>query len=163
MKIRYLTFLVAALMILPSIVSADSNRSITRHIQSTSPCRIIQSHAIELLLSEGGQSESKDETDNAEDDGSRNGSRRSVGYRVQVFSDNNARTAKNEARSMARNISSRFPEQKTYVTYNSPYWRLRIGDFRNQTEANEFADELRKAFPSYAKEVRVVRDRISSN
>lgn len=86
---------------------------------------------------------------------------RMAGYRVQVFSDNNARTAKNEARSKQRVISSRFPQYQTYVMYTSPYWRLKVGDFRTQQEANNAAEELRRAFPSYSKEIRVVRDRVN--
>lgn len=86
---------------------------------------------------------------------------RMAGYRVQVFSDNNARTAKNEARSKQRVISARFPNHQTYVMYTSPYWRLKVGDFKTQKEANIVAEELRKAFPSYSKEIRVVRDRIN--
>lgn len=86
---------------------------------------------------------------------------RMAGFRVQVFSDNNARTAKNEARSKQRVISSRFPQYQTYVMYTSPYWRLKVGDFRTQQEANSAADELRKAFPGYSKEIRVVRDRVN--
>lgn len=82
------------------------------------------------------------------------------GYRVQVYLDNNARTAKNEARARARNISERFPNYPTYVVYSSPYWRLRVGNFRSHEEADEAAAEISAAFPSYAREVRVVRDRI---
>ncbi len=86
---------------------------------------------------------------------------RMAGFRVQVFSDNNARTAQNEARSKQRTISARFPQFQTYVMYTSPYWRLKVGDFRTQQEANNAADELRKAFPAYSKEIRVVRDRVN--
>ena len=86
---------------------------------------------------------------------------RQAGYRVQVFSDNNVRTAKAEASSKQRVISARFPQYQTYVRYNSPYWRLKVGDFKTQQEANAAAEELRKAFPAYSKEIRVVRDRIS--
>lgn len=85
---------------------------------------------------------------------------RMAGFRVQVFSDNNARTAKAEARSKQRVISSKFPQYQTYVMYTSPYWRLKVGDFRTQQEATAAADEIRKALPSYSKEIRVVRDRI---
>lgn len=86
---------------------------------------------------------------------------RLAGYRVHVFSDNNVRTAKAEAASKQRVISARFPQYQTYVRYTSPYWRLKVGDFRTQQEANAAAEELRKAFPAYSKEIRVVRDRIS--
>ena len=83
------------------------------------------------------------------------------GYRVQVFSDNNSRRAKAEARSMAGNISEKFPQYRTYVIYNSPFWRLRVGDFETIEEANDAATEIKVAFPSYRKEVRVVRDRVN--
>lgn len=83
------------------------------------------------------------------------------GYRIQVFSDSNPRTAKAEARARARNINARFPQFGTYVVYSSPYWRLRVGNFRTQDEANAAAHELKDAFPSYSREIRVVKDRIT--
>lgn len=89
------------------------------------------------------------------------GKNKVAGFRVQVFSDNNQRTAKNEARAKARNIAEQFPQWRTYVIYNSPYWRLKVGDFRTQREADEAVEEIKRAFPSYGKEIRVVRDRIN--
>lgn len=86
---------------------------------------------------------------------------KTAGYRVQVFSDNNARTAKSEARSKAQNISARLPQYRTYVVYQSPYWRLKVGDFTTLSEAENAAEEIKKLFPSYAREVRVVKDRIN--
>lgn len=82
------------------------------------------------------------------------------GYRIQVFSDNNSRTAKSEARARARDISAQFPQYATYVVYNSPYWRLRVGNFRTQEEANAAAHSLKAAFPGYSREIRVVKDTI---
>lgn len=85
---------------------------------------------------------------------------RSVGYRVQVYADNNARIAKTQARQRERAVGQQFPQWGTYVSYASPYWRLRVGDFRADYEAEKAAAEIKKAFPAYAREVRVVRDRI---
>lgn len=85
-----------------------------------------------------------------------------VGYRVQVYADNNQRVAKGEARQRERAIGRRFPSMMTYVAYASPYWRLRVGDFRTQAEAEKAAVDIRHAFPGYAREVRVVRDRINA-
>ncbi len=82
--------------------------------------------------------------------------------RVQEFTDKNTRTTKGEARVKARNISERFPEYRTYVIYNSPFWRLRVGDFRTQEEASDAAIRIKVEFPSYSKEIRVVRDRINN-
>lgn len=86
---------------------------------------------------------------------------KTAGYRVQVFSDNNVRTAKSEARAKAQAISARLPQYRTYVAYNSPFWRLRVGDFPTLSEAENAADEIKKIFPAYAQEVRVVKDRIN--
>lgn len=85
-----------------------------------------------------------------------------VGYRVQIYADNNVRLAKGEARQRERAIARRFPSLGTYVAYVSPYWRLRVGDFRSEAEAQKVAADIRKAFPAYAREIRVVRDRINS-
>lgn len=89
------------------------------------------------------------------------GTLKSAGYRVQVFSDNNARTAKSEARAKAQAIQGRLPHYRTYVVYQSPYWRLKVGDFVTRTDAENAADEIKKIFPAYAREVRVVKDRIN--
>lgn len=85
---------------------------------------------------------------------------RMAGYRVQVFSDGNQRTARNEARRKAMMIGSKFPQYRTYTSFSSPYWRLRVGDFRTQKEAQAVAADIKSAFPSFAKEIRVVRDRV---
>lgn len=89
------------------------------------------------------------------------GSLKTAGYRVQVFSDNNVSTAKSEARTKAQAIQARLPQYRTYVVYQSPYWRLKVGDFTTRTDAENAADEIKKIFPSYAREVRVVKDRIN--
>lgn len=84
-----------------------------------------------------------------------------AGYRIQAYTDSNQRTAKARAQSIANNISDTFPEYKQYLAYNAPYWRLRIGDFLTQEEAMEALTQLKKAFPSLANEMRIVRDRIN--
>lgn len=86
---------------------------------------------------------------------------KNVGYRVQVYADNNARSAKSEARQREKAISNVFPEYGTYVTYASPFWRLRVGDFKSQYDAEKAAAEIKRQFPGYAREVRVVRDRVN--
>ena len=85
----------------------------------------------------------------------------SGGYRIQVFSDSNPR-AQGEARGKASDISSKYPQWRTYVTYDAPYWRLRIGDFTNYEDANDALSALKEAFPSYKRELRIVRDHINT-
>ena len=85
-----------------------------------------------------------------------------VGYRIQIYTDQNARTGKSEARNRERAINRSFPQYTTYLTYSSPYWRLRIGDFKTQEEATKAAANIRRTFPRYSRDVRIVRDRINA-
>ncbi|MDE5595424.1 MAG: SPOR domain-containing protein [Muribaculaceae bacterium] len=84
-----------------------------------------------------------------------------AGYRVQVFDDNNVRSAKHDAQVRKQQIETRFPEYPVYVTFNSPYWRVKVGDFKNRGEAEAAMAEIRHAFPAMAKSLRIVRDRIN--
>jgi len=82
------------------------------------------------------------------------------GYRVQVFSSNTQRTAKSEAFKKEKQIKEVFPEQGVYVNYNSPFWKVRVGDFRTQEQARKFKNELISAFPNMRSEVYIVREQI---
>lgn len=84
-----------------------------------------------------------------------------VGYRIQVYADNNARTAKNAAIAKERAILARFPRIGTYISYKAPVWRLRVGNFRTHAEAQEMLNEIRRALPAYARECIIVRDRVN--
>lgn len=84
------------------------------------------------------------------------------GYRIQVFSGNNARTAQADAESRAAMIRDQFPDVATYVIYDAPYWRLRVGDFTTYEEAAATLSNLKRAYPSFAREMRLVRDRINA-
>lgn len=84
-----------------------------------------------------------------------------AGYRVQVFDDNNVRSAQRDAQSRKQQIETRFPEFPVYVTFSSPYWRVKVGDFKTRGEAEAAMAEIRHAFPAMAKSLRIVRDRIN--
>ena len=61
---------------------------------------------------------------------------------------------------IAANIGKQFPSYGLYLTYNAPYWRLRVGDFTTQEAAHSALRALRAKFPALAGDMRVVRDRI---
>ena len=82
------------------------------------------------------------------------------GYRTQVFSGNNQRKSKDEAFRKEKEIKELFPDVPTYVTYNAPFWRLRIGDFRSHEEAYHMQRLLMDAFPAYRKEMYIVREEV---
>lgn len=83
------------------------------------------------------------------------------GYRVQVFSSNVQRTAKAEAFKIEKDLKDVFPEQAIYVNYTSPFWKVRVGDFRSIEDAQEFRNQVIKAFPHLRSETYTVRDQIN--
>ncbi|HBK29311.1 MAG TPA: cell division protein [Parabacteroides sp.] len=82
------------------------------------------------------------------------------GYRTQVFSGNNQRKSKEEAFRKEKEIKELFPDVPTYVTYNAPFWRLRVGDFRSHEEAYQMMRQLMDAFPGFAKEMYIVKEEV---
>lgn len=93
----------------------------------------------------------------------RPGINKTVGYRIQVFSDGRNQSSL-EARAKARGsaILGKFPKYRgqVYTYSNSPNWYTRVGNFQNQSEAGNALDELKKAFPNYASEMRIVKTQI---
>ena len=86
---------------------------------------------------------------------------RGVGFRIQAYTDNNPRTAKAAAQKRARDIAMKFPQYRSYISYKAPAWRLRIGDFKTQREAQAALQRIKSVYPKFAREMVIVRDRIN--
>ncbi len=82
------------------------------------------------------------------------------GYKIQAFSGNNQRTSKNEAYYKQGLVSSSFPQYEAVVTFDSPFWRLRVGNFKSREDANEVMMQMKAAFPSFGKEMYIVVDEV---
>ena len=85
------------------------------------------------------------------------------GYRVQVFADgSNQRTLEARARSRSNAIIAKFPKYRgqVYSFSSAPNWYTRVGNFRTQEEASAALAELKRAFPGFGNEMRVVRSQI---
>lgn len=86
------------------------------------------------------------------------------GYRIQVFSDGRNQSSL-EARAKARGnaIVARFPKYRgqVYTFSSAPNWYTRIGNFRTEEEARKALDELKRSFPNFSSEMRVVKSKIS--
>lgn len=93
----------------------------------------------------------------------RPGINRMAGFRIQVFSDGRHQSTL-EARAKARGsaIAARFPKYRgqVYTHSSAPNWYTRVGNFRTQAEASAALDELKRAFPSFASEMRVVKSNV---
>ena len=64
------------------------------------------------------------------------------GYRIQVYSSNDQRTAGKESSDIAEKLRSLSLGIDIYRTYNAPFWRVRLGNYRTQADANEVLEEL---------------------
>lgn len=167
MKLR-LTASVILVSICASAAFADDadSTTIASHInQPQSTVRVIMPESMLARLRHAVAESAAVESDEDEVSEPRASSAHRVkaGYRIQVFDDNNVRTAKQEARNRQHQIEMRFPEFKTYVSFNSPYWRVKVGDFRSRGEAESAMAEIKHAFPALARQIRIVRDRININ
>ncbi|GEP90491.1 Sporulation related domain-containing protein [Chitinophaga terrae (ex Kim and Jung 2007)] len=68
--------------------------------------------------------------------------RNQSGFRVQVISTNKRGDA-NEAKAKVMQL---FPDYRTYLDYQSPYFKVRVGDFKTRDEAAELRDKLSDLF-----------------
>ena len=133
---RRALYIVALAVIATSQLAARDAVNVTSCINNDtlSTIKIIEPAALSLRVAREGEtlqhqgiSDLVAEED-AHSDQSNQLTNRVAGYRVQVFSDNNQRTAKSEARSKETKIKEAFPDLGTYIVYNSPFWRLKVGE-----------------------------------
>lgn len=85
------------------------------------------------------------------------------GYRIQVFSDgHNPASLQARARARGNAIVARLPKYRgqTYTFSRSPNWYTTIGNFQTLAEANAALSELRRNFPSFSSEMRIVKSSI---
>lgn len=79
------------------------------------------------------------------------------GYRVEVFADNNVRTAKAQASNRKRLLQARLPQYRVYLVFESPFWRVRLGDFPTRAGAESALAEVRRVLPQSTSSLRIVR------
>ncbi len=69
-----------------------------------------------------------------------------VGYRIRIFSNSGSHARKEGERYNGR-ISKRFDDIKTYFNFDSPFYRLYVGDFRTRSEAMKFLKKIEQNYP----------------
>jgi hypothetical protein len=75
------------------------------------------------------------------------------GYRLLVINTNK----RNEAIDAKTKIYTYFPELKAYLIYQTPYFKLKAGNFRTRDEADSYRKNLNAFFP---KGVYIINDTI---
>ncbi|MBS1625883.1 MAG: SPOR domain-containing protein [Bacteroidetes bacterium] len=74
------------------------------------------------------------------------------GYRVQIAFSND----RQEIYNSKAKVYQDFPDERAYVAYEQPYYKLRLGDYTSRLEAYEKLNEVIKKYPAAF----VVRDKI---
>ena len=78
---------------------------------------------------------------------SNNASKKLTGYRIRVYFEN-GQNARNRSEAVARSISGAYPGIGVYRTFESPNFKVCVGDFRTRDEALKVYHSLKGAYPT---------------
>lgn len=78
------------------------------------------------------------------------------GFRILIINTND----RNKANEAKARVYRNFPELKSYLVYQSPFFKLKVGNFSTQKEAEEYLSRLQTVFPA---NIYIVRDTIEVN
>lgn len=84
----------------------------------------------------------------------RNSRRKMPGFRIQIINT----TDRNTAMDAKSRVYQLYPELKAYLLYQSPYYRLKVGNFKTRQEAEEYLRSLSRDFHNTAFIVRDIID-----
>jgi hypothetical protein len=129
----FLTIL-AVLLVMGSYAQTDSSASVAIH----------KDPRVELLKAK--QAEINEVT-------TRNARRTGQGFRILVINTND----RNKAYEAKTRIYQSFPELRAYLMYQTPFIKLKVGNFKTREEADDYVERIKRLFPTG---VYVVRDMI---
>ena len=95
---------------------------------------IVKDHKLDLLLQKQEELNKKVYVEN---------NRTGAGYRILVLSTNDRKQALDVKTRLMRD----FPEQKTYLIYQSPNYKIQIGNFRSREDADKLRKQVTKIYP----------------
>lgn len=67
----------------------------------------------------------------------------SHGFRIQVMNSND----RNKVMEAKTKLLQNFPEEKVYLLYQAPFFKLRFGNFRTRPDAENYQQQLNQLFP----------------
>ncbi len=76
------------------------------------------------------------------------------GYRIQIINTQ----SRDEANTIKAEMLRRFPEQKTYLLYKSPNFKVRVGNFLTQREAEPIRKMIAALYPN--RSIYLIADRV---
>lgn len=84
-----------------------------------------------------------------------------IGYRLEIYQSNDQRQGQAEANRIRAALTGKITVP-IYVRFYTPFWRVRIGDFRTLEEANDYKRSFIQRFPGMSRQTYVVRDHIKA-
>ena len=69
------------------------------------------------------------------------------GFRIQVFSDS-GNNSKTKALAVYDEFMGKYPSTGVYLTFKSPNYKVRVGDFRTRLDAQRFLNEIQAEYPN---------------
>jgi hypothetical protein len=129
-----LLFLSLSLSLLFSVVSGAQVTDTARTPIDTSTVRVHKDPRLDLLVKK--QAQINEAT-------SRDARRTDKGYRLMIISTN----SRDEAIAAKTKIYTYFPELKAYLWYQSPYFRVKAGNFKDRKDAEAYQKRISTYFP----------------
>jgi len=136
-KMQYIKILFLSVFILLGVSSnaqfvEDVKSSGEQRVDSLGSVRLIQDDRIKELLDTDKMISSKDPGFS--------------GYRIQIFSGRS--TDREKAFKIKEEFKELFPEERAYVVYKAPDFRVSVGNFRSKIESIELYKACLKFFPN---------------
>jgi hypothetical protein len=69
------------------------------------------------------------------------------GFRIQIFFDS-GNNSKTRAKSIYESFLAKYPNIAAYLTFVTPNYKVRIGDFRTKLDAQRFLNEIIADYPN---------------
>lgn len=76
-----------------------------------------------------------------------------AGYRIQLYTG----TKRNELEAAKLFVYQRFSDLNTYIAYNHPTYRLRVGDFATRLDVERYFNKLKDEYPTAT----IITDRVT--
>jgi hypothetical protein len=69
------------------------------------------------------------------------------GFRIQIFF-NSGNNSKQTALKAKKNFETRFPDIETYISFEEPNYKVRVGNFRNKLDAEGCLKKIAPTYPN---------------
>jgi hypothetical protein len=104
-------------------------------LSAFSQVEIVKDHRLDMLIAKQEELNKKVYLEN---------NRTASGYRILVVNTNNRQKAMDVKSTLMRD----FPDHKTYLIYQSPHFKVQIGNFRKREEAEQLRKQVNKLYPT---------------